>query len=181
MNQRLGFRTFILYVIKGFLPGIILLFLTLIILSFKDLIINSFLASGYTNGELINKIVLFVIGGLYMVSILILVIGITVNLLNYISCRFGLDEYGFKLHRGIISRNEISIPFHQIQDVNVYQSVLGRLFGVGKLIILTAGNEEKLLNGEESEVVFGTIDISIAKSLQKQLVEKSSIQLVKNA
>jgi uncharacterized membrane protein YdbT with pleckstrin-like domain len=92
-----------------------------------------------------------------------------------------MDDYGFKLHRGIISRDEVTIPYRQIQDVDVDQSIIGRLLGIGKLIILTAGNEDKDKNGEESEVVFDIIDISIAKSLQKQLVEKSSIQLVRDA
>lgn len=179
MNQRLGFRAFIFYMIKGFLPGAVLLILTFVVLSVKNLVIDSFIGSGYVGVDSINKIVLFVIGGLYVISILLLVIGIAVNLMHYFGCRFGMDEYAFKLHRGIISRDEVTIPYRQIQDVNVDQSVLGRLVGVGKLIILTAGNNDKNKHGEESEVVFDIIDISIAKSLQKQLVEKSSIQLVK--
>jgi len=181
MNQGLGFRTFILYIVKGILPGFILMFLAFVVLSAKNWIVGSFLTSGYTNADGINRIVLFVIGGLYILSIIILIIGLLVNLLTYAGCRFSLDDYGFKLHRGIISRNEVSIPYHQIQDVNVDQTILGRLLGVGKLIILTAGNEEKLQNGEESEIVFQMIDIPIAKFLQKELIEKSAVQLVKKA
>ncbi len=181
MNQRLGFRALVVYIIKGVLPGVVLLFLTFIVLSAKNTLINIFIGSGYTGSDSINKIILFLIGGFYILSFLILVLGVTINLLHYIGCRFGMDDYGFKLHRGIISRDEVSIPYRQIQDVNVDQSIFGRIIGVGKLIILTAANNEKEKHGEESEVVLGTIDISIAKSLQKQLIEKSSIQLVKEA
>lgn len=181
MNQRLGLRALILYIIKGLLPGIIFGILTVVVLSAKNLIIGSFVNSGYASVDVINKIILFVIGGMYIVSILLLVFGLLINLIHYFSCVFGMDDYGFKMHRGLISRDEVSIPYHQIQDVDVDQSVIGRLFGVGKLIVLTAGNEDKDKQGEENEIVFGIIDIAIAKMLQKQLVEKSSIQLVRQA
>ena len=180
-EQRLGLRALVLYIIKGILPGMILLFMAFIILGLKDIIINSFINAGYAGPNTINTIVLFTIGGLYIASMLVLAIGLIFNLLHYFSTTFGMDDYGFKLHRGIISKNEISIPYHQIQDVDVDQSVFGRLLGIGKLIILTAGNENREKNGEESEVVFNIIDISLAKSLQKSLIEKSSVQLVKEA
>ena len=181
MNQRLGLRALILYIVKGLLPGIIFGILTLVVLSAKNLIIGGFVNSGYASVDAINKIILFVIGGMYIVSILLLAFGLLINLIHYFSCRFGMDDYAFKLHRGLISRNEITIPYHQIQDVNVDQSIIGGLFGIGKLIILTAGNEDKDKNGEENEVVFDIIDISTAKYLQKTLTEKSSVQLVRNA
>lgn len=180
-EQRLGLRALILYIVKGLLPGVILLFLTFIVLLAKNPIVNIFVSSGYTGADSINKIVLFVIGGLYIASMLLLLIGLLANLLHYISCKFYMDDYGFKLHRGIISRDEVSIPYRQIQDVDVDQSMIGRLIGVGKLIILTAGNEEKDKHGEQSEVVFDIIDVAIARSLQKTLLEKSSVQLVKEA
>ncbi len=179
MNQRLGIRALVLYIVKGLLPGVILLFLTFIVLSLKDTLINSFINSGYAAPDVINKIVLFVIGGMYVLSTLILIFGLLINLIHYFTCIFGMDDYGFKMHRGLISRDEVTIPYHQIEDVDVDQSVIGRLLGVGKLIILTAGNENKDKHGEENEIVFSIIDISIAKSLQKILVERSSVQLVK--
>lgn len=170
-----------IYILKGLLPGVVLGCLTLIILSAKDIIITGFIESGYSNADSINTVFLYVVGALYVASIIVLAIGLLVNLLHYIGCRFNLDTYAFRLRRGIFSRDDISIPYRQIQDVDVDQSVLGRLFGIGKLIILTAGNNENNAHGEESEVVFGIVDISVAKYLQKALTEKSSIQLVKNA
>ncbi len=176
----LGFRALIAYVIKGLLPGVILLFLSLALLSFKNTVIGLFLHSGYTSADGVNKIILFLTGGLYLFAIAAIAIGLFVNLWRYFGTHIMLDDFAFRINRGIISKDEISIPYRQIQDVDIDESILGKLVGIGKIIVLTAATTDGK-HGEESEVVLDIIDIGTARELQKTLLEKSAVQLVKNA
>ena len=53
-----------------------------------------------------------------------------------------LDTDALKIKRGILSKEEIAIPYRQIQDVDIEQSISDRMWGVARLAILTAGHEE---------------------------------------
>ncbi|MBU6370765.1 MAG: PH domain-containing protein [Patescibacteria group bacterium] len=180
MNQRLGFRALVLSIVKGLLPGLVLAVGAVVVLLMKNAIGQALVSAGY-GADTVGKILLFAVGGLYVFAVIMLGLGLVYALIGYFSTRFGLDDYAFKLHRGLISRDEVTIPYHQIQDVNVEQSVIGRIFGVGTMIILTAGQDDRGTNGEENEIVFPIVDIGVAKDLQKRLEVKGSVQLVKQA
>ncbi len=183
MWQRLGIRTFIFYIIKGFLPGLILLILSLLILSAKNLIVGNF--SGTINFQNANLggIILGVAGGIAVISFPIMALGILINIMRYFSFRYSIEEEVLKIHKGMISRDEVSIPYSKIEDINLEQSIFYRIIGVSQLFIVTGGREqegEKGLDHAETEIIFDAIDISKARYLQKELPQKGSVQKVHN-
>jgi uncharacterized membrane protein YdbT with pleckstrin-like domain len=105
---------------------------------------------------------------------------------QYACHEFMLDEYAIHIRTGIINRSEISIPYRQIQDVNLEESYLQRSFGVAELSVLTAGHEdgkyasagEAGVPAEESSALFPLIQRDYADELQKVLMKSSSIQEV---
>jgi uncharacterized membrane protein YdbT with pleckstrin-like domain len=105
---------------------------------------------------------------------------------QYACHEFMLDEYAVHVRTGIINRSEISIPYRQIQDVNIEESYMQRYFGVASLSVLTAGHEdERYSKGgeagipeEESSALFPLIEREYAEELQKQLMRDSSVQEV---
>ncbi|MDD4989286.1 MAG: PH domain-containing protein [Candidatus Pacebacteria bacterium] len=98
----------------------------------------------------------------------------------YSAFRYKVDENGFAIEQGIFSKDEISLPFKQIQNIDVEQSILYRIFGMSNLVILTAGHEDKGFDTrEESEIVIPAMTFADAKELQKFLLEKANIDEVR--
>lgn len=53
---------------------------------------------------------------------------------------FSVDENGFQKEYGIIHKNHVSIPYQQIQNVNITRSLTDRVLGLAKISIETAGS-----------------------------------------
>lgn len=62
--------------------------------------------------------------------------------------RYGIGRQEMVIESGILSRTRRSIPFERIQDVDIEQGPLARLFGLAKLRIQTggAGSDEGVLD-----------------------------------
>lgn len=178
MWQRLGIRTFILYIIKGFLPGLILFIFSLIILAAKNAILGNITGTINFQNLNISGIVVAAAGFLALIALPVIGFGILINIVRYFSLKYFLDADVLRVHKGIIGVDEISIPYSKIEDVNLDQSVLGRIFGIGEIYVITGGREEKGEPGE-TEAIFHMIDISKARYLQTELMSRGSVQKVK--
>lgn len=113
---------------------------------------------------------------LFFIGIFAIIFGIISAIMKYAGISYELGEYSLKLKHGIISNFEISIPFKNIQDIDLNQSIFYRLIGVAKLRVLSGGEDEK---GQGNEVVFEVIDYGKAEELRMILTQKSEIQQVK--
>jgi len=80
---------------------------------------------------------------LFYSSGIVLVIGIIVIIvwpkLFYKSWKFDIRENEIYLERGVLTRVYTVAPFKRIQHLDVEQSVMDRMFGLGKLVVYTAG------------------------------------------
>ena len=124
----------------------------------------------------------YVVLGAWLLFALILIVTLLAAYLSYIGYEFMLDDDALKIRRGILSKEEIAIPYRQIQDVDIDQSFSDRMWGVARLAILTAGHEGEK-NGEgadESEGVFPAIDRVLAESLQTELLKRADVEKVTN-
>ena len=52
------------------------------------------------------------------------------------------DENGFTIRRGVLWRGTTSIPKARVQHTDVVQGPIQRRFGLGKLVIHTAGTQD---------------------------------------
>ncbi len=182
MWHRLGIRTFILHIFKGFLPGLFLLIISLLVLSLKNLILGSFSGTINFQNTNISEIILAVAGGAAVISFPIMAFGVIINVFRYFSFRYALEEDVLRIHKGIISRDEVSIPYSKIEDIDLEQSIFYRIIGVSKLFVITGGREQKGagLDTGETEIIFDAIDFSKGKYLQKELPGRGGIQKVHN-
>lgn len=53
---------------------------------------------------------------------------------------FSIDEHGFEMDYGILHKRHVSLPYRQIQNVNILRSLMDRILGIAKLEIETAGS-----------------------------------------
>jgi len=112
--------------------------------------------------------------------VFVVVFGITilVSWLIYINYAFALQEDAMKIKRGVFSKEEIAIPYRQIQDVNIDQDITDRMLGVCRLVILTAGHEDEPKPEGESEGILPVIDRGLAEQLQTELLRRTDVQRV---
>jgi len=97
----------------------------------------------------------------------------------YENYTFFLGEDALKIKRGVFTREEIAIPYRQIQDVDIEQSISYRAIGVSRLVILTAGHEDEKTEGDKTEGILPAIDSALAEQLQSQLLTRANVQTIK--
>ena len=61
---------------------------------------------------------------------------------RYRHTRYRVDENGFTIRRGVLWRFVTSIPKARVQHTDVVQGPIQRRYGLGKLIIHTAGTQD---------------------------------------
>lgn len=64
------------------------------------------------------------------------------------SYKFELKDDAFQKEYGILFKHYVSIPYEQIQNVDITRSVIDRLLGLSNLMIQTAGSEKVAAEGE---------------------------------
>lgn len=77
-----------------------------------------------------------------------------------------------------MSKKEVSIPYRQIQNINIEQTFSHKMMRVSKLIILTAGSDNADKVGE-SEGVFEIIDSELALKIREELLKRTNTQIIK--
>jgi len=74
-----------------------------------------------------------------LVFIILLLSAYVFARLTYYFYRYSLDQNEIKIEKGIIWRKNISIPYKNIQNVDIYRGIMCRLLGLSDLQIQTSG------------------------------------------
>jgi len=74
-------------------------------------------------------------------ALFVVVLGITffIAWLIYSSYKFCLGDDSLKIKRGILDKEEVSIPYRQIQNVDIKRDLSFQMIGLSRIVILTAG------------------------------------------
>jgi len=183
-EQTLGEKAYLLLVSKKMMPGVILLLVAAILLSLKSIVqtlLYSVFAKGgqvsATTAATISSALVAVILGFLVVSLVVLLIGIVVARLQYRNTTYTFEEFNLCVRRGILRRTETSIPYRQIQDVDVDRSLVYQMMGLSRLTIITAGHEE-VSEHERVEVVLEPLQKEVASDIREMLERKIGVQVV---
>ena len=184
VEQHLGRRSFFLLLSRKIPIGLVLLIVALVAAFVRMSIIQGItdsmkLAGTVSNGTLasISSAVSSVILGLFLVSIMVILVSIIIALLEYRNYAFTFEEFDLKMRRGIFDRREVSLPYRQIQDVDIERDVSHQLLGLSKLVLMTAGHEEAGEH-EMAEVLLEPLDKEAAEEIRAMLQRKIGIQVV---
>jgi uncharacterized membrane protein YdbT with pleckstrin-like domain len=94
---------------------------------------------------------------------------------EYKSVKFMFDDFAFHIQRGIFSKNEIAIPYRQVQNVSHTQSMNERMWGIAHVVVETAGTDEKG-SAAQSDGILPVLDTDLAISLQAELLKRASVK-----
>jgi uncharacterized membrane protein YdbT with pleckstrin-like domain len=122
------------------------------------------------------------IGAEICLALFVVVFAVTflIGWLIYKNYKFSLGDDSLKIKRGIVEKEEVAIPYRQIQDVDIERDLSFQMFGLSKIIILTAGHEEEKdeEGDDESEGILPAIDKDLAEWLQAELLKRANVQKV---
>ena len=82
-----------------------------------------------------------VLAGALVPGIPIFVAGVFLPQKTYRTTTYAISELGLEIRRGIWWKHLIDVPRSRIQHTDVQQGPLARHFGLGKLVVYTAGTE----------------------------------------
>lgn len=125
------------------------------------------------------EIVKLVAGIIPMVIFFIIIFALFMSYGWYMSFKYKIEDNDLSFEKGVLGKQEISVPFHQIQNVDVEQSILFRVFGLADLAILTAGHEDpEHARKEETEIIMPALNLKEARRLQRYLLDRANVQRV---
>jgi uncharacterized membrane protein YdbT with pleckstrin-like domain len=177
-NQKLGIKVFYYYLSKKVMIGFVFLIISFIISSLREAIILKLIY--IISLDISILLVKYFIDILFIISTLFILYGVVISWIKYISFSFNLGETALSISHGLFTKKEVSIPYRQIQNINIEQTFNLKIMGISKLVILTAGNDDDGKNGE-AEGIFEIIDSDLAQKIKEQILVKSNIQPISNS
>lgn len=174
--HRLGKKTFWIFLLDHIHAAAVLLLIAIIlfVLGGQPFVAN--LSRATLHGLDLGAYVF--LGAWIVLALFVVTFAITLLVvwLTYANYKFALGEDALKIKRGILSREEVAIPYRQIQDVDIAQDLGFRMMGLSRIVILTAGHEDE--KGDESEGILPALDADLAEWLQAELLKRTDVQRV---
>jgi len=97
----------------------------------------------------------------------------------YSRYKFCLGDDSLKIKRGILYKEEVAIPYRQIQDVDIKRDLSFQMLGLSRIVIITAGHEEDEKPGDDdTEGILPALDKDLAEWLQAELLRRANVQKV---
>lgn len=174
---RLGLRVLFVHTLLDLMPVIGLTVITAVfgaLMSRFDLVVQYF--SLTPNGASIGMAIL---GTVFLIGLIgTAIFGFVVILyavLAYYFYTYTITEFGVQINQGIIYKEDISISYRQIRNVNITQPLLYLIFGVARTEIYTLTNADDAVSfnkGIDTEI---TLQRDIAEEVQNYLVKRSNV------
>ncbi len=108
----------------------------------------------------------------FIIALIALSVGFISSRLVYKSSGFLLADDALRIRRGVFTREETAIPYHQIQNIDIRRTMTQRIAGLSRLIIHTASGEGEGKEGAPDENVIVSIDEEVAERLQAELLKR---------
>ena len=112
-----------------------------------------------------------------LVTLLAVIILITIALWAYSNFSYEVTDDGLFIKFGIIHQKTISVPFDQVQNVNIERSLIDRMLGLARISIETAGSAVtqpmQVIGGytARSEAYIPGLTLNSAKTLHDILLD----------
>jgi uncharacterized membrane protein YdbT with pleckstrin-like domain len=187
LYYHLGRKTFWILVVQRIGLALLFFIISLIVIGLKGLLVGNNFVIGLQEFFVSNNIIVdfgsiisWVFIAFILLGILTLAIGIIIGFLQYNTSRVMFDNTSFHIVRGILNKEEFAIPYRRIQSVEIKQSLIYRIVGVGHLVISTTTDleEPNQTENETDEEVIPTIDYPLAKMVEKTLTDRAEIERV---
>lgn len=123
--------------------------------------------AGYANlGTIIAVIILIIV----ILSVLL------TGWLEYTRYKIFIDGESIKINRGIISEEQIGIPFRRIKEAAIERGIIDQLLGISKLVLTVLGEEEGEDSLQKSKIILPALDKNIAIAIQDVVLKRAQVE-----
>lgn len=117
--------------------------------------------------------------GFFFFIVLVGIFAFFIGLLEYFRFWIFVDDKDLKIARGLISTEQIGIPYRRIQDIRIQRSLLDQIFGVSDIVIMVMGSEDDDQDtAHESTTVLPALDSRIAIQIQDIVLKKAQVEQI---
>lgn len=97
---------------------------------------------------------------------------------QYKNYKFQITDDSFRVMHGILTKEEVAIPYRRIESINLKQTLLYQIFGVSHLTIEIVSDDEAEVQSKANsdDEVLPAIDRHLALNIQQELTKRSNIQ-----
>lgn len=187
-EQRLGKAAFVLLLIRKLVPGIIILLIAFVILLARSGVVDLVILAMKVGGPVSTATMRAISGGAsYVVELAFIFAGVSIVMsvvtarVEYRNYTFTFEEFGLRLKRGLFRLTELTIPYRQMQDVDIERGFFHQMTKTARLVINSAGHEEpgsRFVPAEETNIVLDPIDKDSAEEIRLMLQRKIGVQVV---
>ncbi len=161
----MGSKTLFMFILS---KGLVVVVLLLILISAPFLI--NYIPADYEN-VFANGVVMYA-GFVAAVTILVFFMG----WLRYMRYAISIEDKDLRIRRGLLSVEEIGIPYRRIKDVKIERSLTDQLFGLSNLVVTVLGLEENVFSEKESVLILPSLPAKIAREIQESILKKSQVE-----
>jgi putative membrane protein len=121
-----------------------------------------------------------VLGAWICLALFLVTLAVTflVAWLIYANYKYCLGDDSLKIKRGILNKEEVAMPYRQIQDVDIKRDLSFQMLGLSRIVILTAGHDDGKPEDDESEGILPALDSALAEWMQAELLKRANVQKV---
>ena len=162
--DRLGFKTLTLFVLKR-CAILLIIFLAILLLS----VFWNYVPLDYLN------IAQFVLLGLAAAFLLFGLLAILFGTLEYRHYKIEISDETIKIFRGLLSEEEIGLPFRRVKQANIERSLMDQILGVSSIRLTIAGEEESGA-APENKYVLSALDKNVAQEIQNIILREAEVE-----
>ena len=161
--ERLGFKTYILLTLRR----AVLLFVVILA------IIALSLAWNYIPVEY-STIAQMTLLGLGIAFVLLAIIIILLGFLEYRHYKIYITDETIKIYRGLISEEEVGLPFRRVKQANIERGLMDQILGVSQIRLTVTGDEDGA--GPENKYLLTALDKNLAQEIQNIILKEAEVE-----
>ena len=125
---------------------------------------------------------LYIFFGYLMILIFLSVGAFFLGWLEYSRYEITLGDKNLKMQRGLITVEQVGIPYRHIQDIKIERSLLAQIIGVSDVMVSLSGAEQQEIHpgekyaGDIHKIILPAIEDRIAKQIQEIILNKAQVQ-----
>lgn len=179
VEQTLGRKAFWSFFSKKVTVAVISLIVTIIFSVASDALAHSSIARYL--GPNLGVVISYISNGLALITIILCMASVLMSVLEYQNYTFTFEDFDLKIKRGVLNRRQESIPYHQIKNVTIEQSLGYRMMGLSKVMLSIMGGEMGGTPAKDlNDIVLEPIESAMAEDIRVMLQSRIGVQIIHN-
>jgi uncharacterized membrane protein YdbT with pleckstrin-like domain len=104
---------------------------------------------------------LFLFSLILVMTVIVPILFITIAILNVVTTELAVTNKKILGKTGILRRASVDLPLNRLESINVYQGIIGRIFGFGKLSVRGIGGNSVTIPYVRKPLIFRRVVMNL--------------------